>query len=332
MKRLKPTNPDPVFMDDSPFATDSLKEAMDTRKAARAEHAQSGTTPPANSVPSIGVHPNVPFEVYVSWKALNHSTLRKMERSAAHYRYAMDNPSDDSSPSKEFGTASHEFLFEPERAIARIVPAPINERTGNPFGRDTKAWAEYAAAHQGGLILTEDEIVRIRAMMEALTTHESVAPLLLEPSMSECCIVWDDDITGLRCKARIDRLIPSWGRIDLKTTRAADHNAFRKSLLDYGYGTQDAFYEMGVKALRDAKVLDCKDRSAFVAIESEPPHGVGVFVVGDESLGIARNKVREWLLQVKQCAERGVWPSYPSGVQTIDYPSWYFKQFADDEA
>lgn len=325
MKRLKASDDRPVFMDE-PEVQETAPPTMTIGKTvARADY------PAFGAVPEVGVYANVPFSVYFSWRALNHSTLRKMDDSAEHYRYAMDNPSDDETPSKAFGTAGHEMFLESERFAARVVPAPINPKTQKAYGRDTIAWSEYASQYAGKMILTADEMDRLRAMIDKLRVHPSIEPLMSEPGFSEVCIVWDDAITGLRCKARIDRLIPTWGRLDLKTTRKAKHTEFRRSLLQYGYFTQDAFYGMGVKALQDAKLLACKDRSVFVAIESEPPHGIGVYEVGADSLGLAHNIVREWLCSVESCMKRGVWPGYSEQVQAIDVPEYFFKQFQNDE-
>lgn len=307
---------DPVFMDE---------------RAPAAKGAQPFSSPPPGCVPSVGVWPNVPFSTYVSWKALNHSTLRKVDLSLAHFRDAVDNPKDSGTDSKRFGTSAHELLLEPERFGESIVPAPVNPKTGKPFGSETKAWDEYAAQYPGKLILTEEETTRLHTIVRLLRSHETMMPLLAAPGMSEVCLVWDDDITGMRCKARIDRLIPSFGRMDLKTTQCAKHTEFRKSVLKYGYATQDAFYEMGLKSLSESGHLTCKDRSVFIAVESESPHGIGVYAIGEDSLGIARSLVREWLCAVKEGIDRKQWPGYPTGVQVIDFPEYVFKQFQNDE-
>jgi len=259
---------------------------------------------------------------------MNHSTLRRVKQSPAHFKYHRDHRTDNQTTSKRRGTAAHELLLEPDKFEKRVMLGPINPKTGACYGDGTKAWDEFAAANPGRIILTEEEIDSLRSMVEAANKHEDLGPLLAAPGESEVCIVWDCPITGLRCKARIDRrLRTSAGgvSIDLKTCESADDVSLSKSLVAYGYGTQDAFYSRGRKALG----LD--DVSVFAAIESERPHGIRVYRVGGESRRLFDQMVIEWLSRVAHCQKTGEWPGYDTGVIDVEPPTWFFKQFSDFE-
>lgn len=273
--------------------------------------------------PKPGIYPNTPFETYVSWNAMNHSTLKKIAKSAAHFKHALDNPEDRETDSKRFGTSAHALVLEPDKFSSMVVPAPVNPKTGEPFGSGTKAWAEYAEQHKGKLVLTPDELDRLQAVAKKLHSHSSASPLLRSAGMNEVAIVWDDPTTGLRCKGRVDRLVERFGRVDLKTCESAAWSDLSSSMVNYGYHTQDAFYAMGCDALGVTG-----EGSAFVCVESEAPHEIAVYTTGPDTMGIARTLVGEWLREIVKCQSSGEWPGYSKDVQVVDAPEWYFKRFA----
>ncbi len=269
-----------------------------------------------------GVYEDVPFSEYVLIDAVNHSTLRHMRRSPAHFKHALDDATDSGeTPSKAFGVAGHALILEPARFAKDVVRGPVNERTNKCYGRDTKAWAEFAAQHVGKLILTDDEIERLRGVAKAFAKH-SKAPMLMAPGgMSEVVIVWDEG--GILCKARLDRLFPTVGAFDIKTCESAEAFVLERALVEYHYHTQDAFYKRGLRKLGIPPVM------TFVALESEPPHGVSIFQVDDDTHKAADALIEAWLHRVKRCREAQSWPSYPEDVLQLSAPKWWLSQFAD---
>lgn len=288
-------------------------------------------TPSAGTTqcPVPGVYPRVPFETYVSWPALNHSTLRHMARSPRHFKHALDHPDKSETDSKRFGTAAHCLVLEPARFAGDVVRAPINEKTGRPYGSDTKAWAEYAALRPGKIVMTDEEIADLKGLSDAVFADEDAAALLgIKSGLSEVCIVWDCPITGLRCKGRVDRWIPRENkrvvRVDVKSTECADWSEFSHSVVKYGYHTQEAFYAIGCRALG----FD-GDGGLIVAAESAAPYGINVATIDDDTVAIGDKLVREWLGRVKHCLSTGLWPGYFRPCPKFKAPEWYFKRFAD---
>jgi len=274
-----------------------------------------GTVP----CPEPGIYPNVPFETYVSWNALNHSRLKLCDKSASHFR---NTPPDKETDSKVFGVAFHEIMLEPEKFAKRVIGPPINPKTNKPYGRDTIAWAEHAAKHPGKLILTDEEVERITAMRAKIMAHPDGGALFDRGNGAqfEVCIVWDCPVTGLRCKGRVDLLIPrgkgTYIRVDLKTTRCAEWAAFSRSVDDYGYDTQDAFYEMGMES------LGFRSTGILIPIESEAPYELQVAPIDAETLEYARKYVQRWLGMVQRGVDTGEWPGYPTPCNPFKAPEW----------
>lgn len=295
----------------------------------RGSASAQGIIPAGNSGPMVfgtakcpepGVYPNVPFDTYCAWDALNHSRLKACQKSASHFR---EGPHDKETDSKVVGVALHEIVLEPAKFAGRVDLPPINPKTSKPFGRDTQAWRDYAAERPGKLILTRDEVEMVGAMRTKIMAHPDAGVIFDKGNGAqfEVCIVWNCPITGLRCKGRVDVWIPrdvkSVIRADLKSTRCAEWRAFGRSIVDYGYHTQDAFYELGCQALGFAS------RGYLIPIETEAPYELQIAPIEDDTLEAGRKNVRRWLGMVKHGLETGQWPGYPTPCAPFKAPEWY---------
>lgn len=273
-----------------------------------------------------GVYVGLPFGEYLKIPAVNHSLLKRMEDSPLHFKWEQDNPEDHETVSKRMGTQTHTLLLEPDKFGGNIIAPPINPRTGEPYGSTTKAWAEYAAEHPGKVIMSDEEVSRVRGMIREVKAHRTAANLLFsDPSaLSEVVMVWDEG--PIRCKGRVDRLTSSH-RIDLKTTGdAARWDVWRNSAVKFNYHTQEAFYRRGAVALNLAR------EGVFVAVESEPPHGVGVFSLMDEWVEVADKMVVEWLNKLAAARAAGEYRGYPDDrVEVVPPPQWFISRYMDGE-
>lgn len=269
-----------------------------------------------------GVYPNVPFADYLCIDAWNHSTLSVgVKYTMRHVRHARDNRGGHASDSMRIGSALHAWMLERERYAELVAVSPVfNRRT-----KDGRAWAEaFESEHAGKVVLDADEEATVKAMGAAIGMHPRARKLALTPGDRECVVIWDDERSGLRCKARIDKLIRSAGiGVDIKTTRDASPDAFEKSVLDYCYHTQLAFYADGWKAATGEEL------SFFIlAVENDEPHGVAVYQIDDETMDIGRFEMRRVLAEVAACVKSGRWTGYADAVIPIGLPAWKKKQYA----
>lgn len=277
--------------------------------------------------PPPGVYPNVPFEEYLLWDALNVSSLRQIAKTPRKFRNALDHPVDKQTDSKRFGTAFHMLCLEPARFRTSVVPAPINPKTEKAYGMGTKAWEEYAAQHPGKIIVDPDELAELGAMKREVDAHPEAAALLQAEGQCEVALVWNDPTTGLRAKGRADKLIPRFGLVDIKTTLDASHAEFSRSIAEYGYCAQVAHYLRGLRELKRAKLIDAQDNFTFLTVETQDDHGVVVYALGDDSIQAGDAQIGEWLAKVAKCQAAGEWPSYDTGVQMIDAPEWFLRRW-----
>lgn len=272
--------------------------------------------------PRPGIYRNVPSETYFAARAVNHSTLKLIDRSPAHFRVNYASPSHKESDAKRLGSLAHLMLFEPSRVKGNTIPAPINPKTGRAFGSETKAWTEYAEANPGKLIVSDEDMERATRMVAAILDHPHLGTVFNASTDSELVIVWDDN--GVMCKAKLDSLIGTMMIGDLKTTADASERAFAGSIVEYGYDTQAAFYLRGCHAL-GLSGLDF----VFGCVENEAPYEAAGYTLGAEFLSIGRVRVDRWLEVVRKCQQANAWPGYTGELTEIQPPTWYIAKWAD---
>ena len=150
-------------------------------------------------------------------------------------------------------------------------------------------------------------------MVAAITRHPLAGRLLDLEGECEASVRWTDEATGVKCKARGDKWIPSkrW-LVDVKTARDASSRGFAKACANFRYHVQDAHYSSGFGA----------DAFMFVVVEKEPPYAVGVYQLDADSRERGRELRAEALETLAQCVEKNTWPGYPAKVIELRLPDW----------
>lgn len=165
----------------------------------------------------------------------------------------------------------------------------------------------------------------IQAMAAAIRAHP-IASALLDPARGgqpEQSLIWRDAQTPVTLRCRLDWLppVPESGRMilpDYKTSADARRPAFSRSVANFGYHQQHAFYVDGVSA-----VLGVDDPAfVFIAQEREPPYLVAVYELDPYAVTIGRERNRRAVDLYLECRSTGVWPGYSNEVETISLPRW----------
>lgn len=272
--------------------------------------------------PAPGLYPNVPAEEYFAWDAMNRSTLEHGNRSMLHLHAAMTEPSESSAP-KDMGSALHCAVLEPDSFSRRFKVAPdVDRRT--KAGKE--AFEVFVKESNGATVLDSDSMDLVRQMAKAIRCHERADKLLAVPGENEVCAVWDDAETGIRCKARIDRYAAGVLGVDIKTTRNASPFAFSKSVFDYGYHRQMAWYADGFYAITGKLTT-----FLIIAVENESPCGVCIYRIEDAAVEFGRDDNRRWLRQYAEAKAANRFDGYPTEVVNLGLPVWAEKRYERGE-
>jgi hypothetical protein len=141
----------------------------------------------------------------------------------------------------QFGRAAHAFFTDTALFDRCISTGPINEKTGKPYGADTKAHTEWAAENPGKIILGQSEINDLRTMDSRMPAE--IRAILEAEKVVESS--YYQSIAGVPVKCRPD--VISRGAIhDLKTV--GNINDCEKHLTKFKYWFSAAWYRMIVRA------------------------------------------------------------------------------------
>ena len=246
-------------------------------------------------------------EEYHAHPALSKSGLDRMAISPAHYQAWLTEPRIET-PAMKFGTAAHCCILEPDRFLVEYERLPnIDRRT--KAGKETYAELEST----GKILLSADDWIAIHKMHESVMNHPAARELLSE-GIAETSHFSTIDGVAVKCR-------PDWLNkpivADLKTTQDASLSGFSKSIANYRYAVQAAFYSDILASLGHDVVA-----FLFIAVEKTAPYAVGVYELDDMSLEIGREQYQRDLDTYRRCVESGEWPAYSNGVEKISLPRW----------
>jgi len=203
-------------------------------------------------------------------------------------------------PAYRLGRAAHMLVLEGRDRFETgyAVGGPINPQTGQPYGTNTKAFAEWAEK-QGRPVISDSDLALVEEMNLAVGRHDAANELLVEgiPEGVVRC-----EYQGLPCQARIDWLNPEQGLVDLKTCHNLD--VFEMDVCAYRYAHQLAFYR--------ALLLEASGRTFdvhIIAVEKQEPFRCGVWHLGKALLDQARKENEDGMRRLRECEESGVWPT-----------------------
>lgn len=269
---------------------------------------------------------------YHAHAALSSTEARLLLDSPAKYRYAKDHPPL-VKPSKKFdvGSAVHSLVLGTGYEAVEI-PADLLSSNGAIGTAAAKAFVEQARA-EGKIPLKADELAVIALQAESVIANPSAAALFNQPGEREVSVFATDPVTGAACRARFD-FLPTQGErrlvaVDLKTTVDASPTAFEKSIANYGYDTQRAFYLDVLEFAVGPMPVGLEPEFVFVAVEKEPPYLTAVYQLTPQWAAMGRTKAAEARRVFAECTANGLWPGYPQDINFVAPPQWALYQFEE---
>lgn len=256
-----------------------------------------------------GVYPDIPDDVYHAdpllhlGGSLSSTGARELLDNPARFDYDRRQPAK-TSDDFDLGHAAH------REALGTGVEWEVCDF---PTWQSKAAQAARAAARAAGRTpLKPDQYERVEAMGVALRKHPLVGPMFERGlGQSELTLVWQDEGTGVWCRARLDRWLDPFA-LDYKTCADASPEGFRRAIEDHGYHIQRSFYLRGALALG----LDPAE-FLFTAQEKVPPYFVAAYRINARSARIGDQLAQAALERYRDCTASGIWPGYSIGVETL---------------
>jgi exodeoxyribonuclease VIII len=216
----------------------------------------------------------------------------------------------------DFGSCVHKLVLEPDDFNNEFAVCPkVDLRTKE--GKEIKS--HFDTMNIGKTILNEEDFANAK---ECADVVNAIAGNFFQNGLAEQSYFSEIDGIGVRC--RPDYYIPDAGVVvDIKTTADASPDGFLKSIANFGYHIQAAFYTDVLLSLGE-KV----NRFCFVAVDTKAPNMAGVYVLDDAAIELGRAEYKR-AFEIYRHLEEFDAPVYKdtkdfSVVQTLSLPSWVF--------
>lgn len=228
--------------------------------------------------------------------------------------HAPGRPTREPTDAMRAGTLLHTMVLEPSEVPRRYIVRPdgLDMRT-----KDGKAWAAQA---DGLEIINAAQYAAAEAQRDAILAVPELAALLAS-GQPEVSAYWTDQATGLQCRMRADWVHPlDDGRVmllDLKTAADVTPEGFARSIAQYGYHRQAAWYSTGYSQAAGVEVCD------FVlgVVSKAYPYVAAAYLIDADSIQQGRDECAEMLERYAECQRTGYWPAFV-GYQSISLPAW----------
>lgn len=261
---------------------------------------------------------DMPNEEYHRLPHISKSGLDRVAISPAHYRFA-----EPRQPSRamEIGTAIHTALLEPDRFAAEYVL--LKEVTD----RRASAYREAVKVYGSERVLVGPEADRVAGMQAAVMAQPAARDILERAGHREASLICADPETGVTVRVRYDLLTDCGMVLDLKKTRDARPAKFSRSIFNYRYHVQAAFYSDSWFWATGERLKSFR----ILAVEDLLPHAVKIYTLDQTAIDDGRRLYREDLNLYAQCLERDEWPAYDcTADEVISLPDWRLAQIENE--
>lgn len=276
------------------------------------------------------------FEEYILMDGLNHSKLRDIERGLTyfHKKHILKTISDDKSDALDFGKLFHEFVLEPEVFSSKLKNGIYV--IGDKIPGNTKA----GKAQKESLELANQTLISpaehsmMHEMLESILKNDYYRMIFNAPiaTYKEISLTFDD---GILCKSRIDNLVITENiifNLDIKTTSAKTLDQLDKSIRDYDYDSQAAWYEKAINALilsAPHLIMPIHIQHILIFVNKEVGT-VWMCPITEDYLKIGNAKINKWLNKYKTAIILDRWQDEPV-VMLPKPPSWYVNKYLREE-
>lgn len=279
---------------------------------------------PKVTTPGPGIYEFIEFETYLAWDAVSNTRLSQLAKSPAHYKANLEL---EQNRSLTIGSLSHCGKFEPAALPERYAVMPAFELddencTGKGERSNSKSTlyykskvAQFELDNRHKQIVAHEWYAEAEAVVGALCKDELARECLDCEGPVELAIVWDDDETGIRCKARLDKIATKLNRlVDLKTT--ADLEKFVAAIGRYGYHRQLAHYSSAWTAHTGEEL-----EPWIVAVENKPIYTVHAAPLDDVAIIEGFSERRRLMRLLADCLDTDHWPGPPRPNRWM-LPEW----------
>lgn len=260
---------------------------------------------------------DMPNEIYHAERDhLSNSGLGLFSRSPAHFYCASPR---EPTRAMELGTAVHTAVLEPERFKSDYL------LLADAKDRRSSLYREAVKAHGSEVVLVSSEISNVVGMGQAASLNTDYSDRYLsQPHHVELSFFGTCSDTGVKIKCRFDMLTDSGDALDLKKTQDIRLDVISRSVLNYRYHIQEAFYSRVYKAVTGRDLTSY----GFFFIEEKSPHSNIITELCHESKALAERQALEELQYFASKPDPATGIYNPASL--VSLPVWHLNANAEE--
>lgn len=296
-----------------------LEKTLDTK------HSLSNSVVAPFSGASIEIRFDLDIEEYHSLSHVSSSRERDFNRSKELYygRYVSGHIPPFSSTHTGIGDDAHTCVET--RSLDHLVRAPSDTLTSTGrIGKDAKAWAEENEIQ--GKLVSDSYYSQIESIWNAIQNCDEAMEYVNNALYNEVSYLFRHG--DLPCRARADIEDASGLFVDLKTTSCGNIDRdFAKSVHEFGYGRQQAFYELAQEQRGDGREIGM----VFIVVQTVIPYQCRVLTLPREYVDLCKESVLKNLLEIEMHNTLG-WNLKPAQVQReLQLPEWMYGALKNEQ-
>lgn len=255
--------------------------------------------------------PNSVYHSMTDW--LSSSALQLFMRSPAHLYCAKPR---EATRAMELGTAIHTAILEPDLFASEymLLPDVTDRRSG--------VYREAVKQYGSERVLVASEIDNVKGMQQAagMNTDWQAVRSRATLNHAELSFFGMHRPTGTPVKCRFDFLSDDWQAVDLKKTQDVRTEHLQRSVLNYNYHHQQAFYSMVFESVTGWPLQSF----SFLFIEERPPHSNVMVGLCEETMGLANDDLAAAMEAFAACDNQAEGIYQPATI--IGLPEWYLNR------
>ena len=240
---------------------------------------------------------NLANDDYHAHSAVSSSNCKDLLKSPWLYWHNKHNPKPPTA-AMAYGSMVHHLILEPNTFDDNYLVAEIPKRVSKKGKEEYKELEQEA---NGRKLLALDDFLKAQEMRHNLGKNPLIRSLL-SGGAAEQATFWQDELTGVECRAKADFVDFDKGIIiDLKTTSdLASEISFKWTTRKYNYHLSAAFYECGFR-LATQQAYDF----FFIVVESFEPFNFAIYKLGSELMRQGESLYHESLRVYRDAANKG---------------------------
>lgn len=272
--------------------------------------------------PEPGIYPGMSADDYHAVRAVSSTALKAfILKCPAKCKSVLDGKVKEETATMKMGTALHAAVLEPKSfdSIYRIGPE---------VRKNSNVWKDFAAQCEadGVAPMKPSENEDIIGMRDSLWSESGVSKILNACESRELSVFWNDEETGLYCKARLDIYGEKFGALlDLKGTGDARKDRFKRTAHGFGYHIQIPWYARGARAV-GLKV----NMSGILAVEFDAPYLPCIFEITGDLFKDGTKEINKALPALAACKESGKWPGLMPQGKPVQLRAPYSASIEED--